>query len=371
MTRQAHYITDYLPKILIVGVQAPYNTTPNIDSYFQEFRNLVKTNGITPEHELYMQLRSIDSSYFFTKGKLEELKAYCDEHHIEEVIISDTLSALQERNLSDILDCRVYDRTQLILEIFEKGAHSAEGKAQVSIAMFQHLKTRMAGKGINYAQQSGVRGFRGGFGETAKEKEKRHLEKSILNLERQLDHLHKIRATQRKQRLNTGVKQLCLIGYTNAGKSTILNALTKSNVLAEDKLFATLDTTTRELYIKSSKIGLISDTVGFIQQLPPKLIDAFKSTLSELEYADLLLHVVDISDPNWESHIHVVHDILRELGVEKEMLYVFNKVDQLGIVPHPSSAIYRYQPHVVISANSKEGIQPLADYLQDWKAYQQ
>lgn len=370
MTRQAHYLTEYLPKILIVGVDAPYNTTNDLESYFQEFRNLVKTNGIKPDQELYIHLRSIDSSYFFTKGKLEDLKKFCEEHHIQEVVVSDPLSALQERNLSDLLDCRVYDRTQLILEIFEKGAHSAEGKAQVAIAMFQHMKTRMAGQGINYSQQSGVRGFRGGFGETAKEKEKRHLEKGILNLERHLVELQKVRATQRKQRLNTGIKHICLIGYTNAGKSTILNALTKANVLAEDKLFATLDTTTRELYIHSKKIGLISDTVGFIQQLPHKLINAFKSTLSELEYADLLLQVVDISDSNWESHIKVVHEILKELGVDKDMVYVFNKVDKLGVIPHHGSAINKYQPHVITNATSKDGLKPLLDFLQDWKATQ-
>lgn len=366
MTKQAHYLTEYLPKTLIIGIHAPYNRTDNIESYFEEFRNLVKTNRVQFDHELYMRLREIDPGYFFTKGKLDEIKKLCEEQGIQEIIISEPLTAQQERNLIDFLHCPIFDRTQLILEIFEKNAHSAEGKAQVEIAMLQHLKSRMAGKGIHMSQQAGMRGFRGGFGETAKEKERRHIENSLLQLKRQLVQIHKSRETQRKKRLTNGIKHAVIIGYTNAGKSTILNALTKSNVLAEDKLFATLDTTTREIYINKKKCGLISDTVGFIQQLPHHLIEAFKSTLSELQYADLLIHVVDISDPNWESHIKVVQEILDELDVDKQVLYVFNKADKLGVTPAHDSAIGKYYPHVVTTATSKAGLQPLIDYLEEW-----
>lgn len=366
MTRQAHYLTKYLPKTLIVGVEAPYNNISNFESYFEEFRNLVITNQIKYDEEIVIKLRKIDPAYFFTQGKLEELKEFCDKHEIEEVIVSEALTAQQERELCDVLRCRVYDRTQLILEIFEKGAHSAEGKAQVAIAMLQHLKTRMAGKGIGMSQQAGMRGFRGGYGETAKEKERRHIEKSILNLEKQLDRVHQTRETQRKRRLTNGVKHACLIGYTNAGKSTILNALTKSDVLAEDKLFATLDTTTRELYINGKKCGLISDTVGFIQQLPHHLIKAFKSTLSELEYADLLIQVVDISDPNWEGHIKVVQEILNDLNVHKDMVYVFNKADRISLTHQQHDALRKYVPHILTSALSKEGLDQLTEYLEIW-----
>lgn len=366
MTRQSHFLTEYLPKTLIIGVHAPYNKTEDVESYFEEFRNLVKTNRVTYDQELYIRLREIDPGYFFTKGKLEEIKKICDEHDIQEVIVSEPLTAQQERNLDDYLHCAIYDRTQLILEIFEKNAHSAEGKAQVAIAMLQHLKSRMAGKGLHMSQQAGMRGFRGGFGETAKEKERRHIENSILQLKRHLETIHKARETQRKRRVTTGIKNAAIIGYTNAGKSTILNALTKSDVLAENKLFATLDTTTRELYIDGKKCGLISDTVGFIQQLPHHLIEAFKSTLSELQFADLLIHVVDLSDPNWESHIQVVQEILQELHVDKQTLYVFNKADKLGVIPTSDSAIGKYYPHVVTSASSKIGLQPLIEYLKEW-----
>lgn len=366
MARKNEYLTHVYPRTLIVGIEAPYNRAINIDSYFQEFLSLVKTNGIPYEEALFIKLREIDPSYFLTKGKLQELKEVVEKHSIQEIIFSEPLSVQQERNLNDFLRCKIYDRTRLILEIFEKSAHTAEGKIQVAIAMLQFDKSRLAGQGIFLSQQAGVIGNRGP-GETLKERETRHIENAILKLKRQLETLEKARATQRKRRLLSNIPLICLVGYTNAGKSTILNALTKSNVLAEDKLFATLDTTTRELYIDSHKKALISDTVGFIQQLPHQLIEAFKSTLSELEYADLLLHVIDSADPNWENHIKVVLIILKEIGIDKPMLYVFNKTDKIHDLQEKLSAFGLYQPHVLISAHSKEGIEPLVEFLRTWK----
>jgi GTP-binding protein HflX len=366
MTKKAESLDAYLPKTLLLGVQAPYNKTTNIESYFHEFRNLVKTNGVIYHAEMYIKIRSVDHADFLTKGKLEEVRAFCDENKIEEVIISEPLSGMQERNLGDALDVRVFDRTHLILEIFDKAAHTAEGKIQVAIAMLSHQKTRLTGKGLHLSQQVGVSGVRGGSGETIKEKETRHINDTIVKYKRELERMQKARATQRKGRLNNQVPHLCLIGYTNSGKSTILNALTNSNVLAEDKLFATLDTTTRELYIKGRKIGVISDTVGFIQQLPHLLVDAFKSTLSELEHADLLVHIIDGSDPNWESQINVVHEILDDLEIDKEMVYVFNKIDRAGEIDQTKWD--QYQPYVTTSATSKDGLLPLTDFLDQWHA---
>lgn len=357
-------------KLLIIGVDAPYNRVGNIDSYFAEFRSLVKTNGVHYEHEMYLKLRSIDPTYFFTKGKLEEISAFCKEQNIEEIIVSDPLTSQQERNLEDILHCKVFDRTYLILEIFEKAAHSAEGKIQVAIAMLQYQKTRLAGKGIFMAQQSGAIGMRGGPGETAKERETRHIETTILKHKRQLERMHTARESQRKQRVMNRIPHACLIGYTNVGKSTLLNALTKSDVLAENKLFATLDTTTRELYVNGIKKGVISDTVGFIQLLPHNLIEAFKSTLSELQYADLLLHVIDVSDPNWSDHINVVHSILEDLNVvNKPMLYLFNKADAVEITDDLLAKLEKYRPYVLVSAKTKEGLAPLTAYLASWNPH--
>ncbi len=316
-----------------------------------------------------MKLRSIDPAYFISKGKLEEIKQAIEQQEIEQLIISEALTSRQSRNIEDYLECTVADRTDLILEIFEKAAHSAEGKAQVAIAKFQHQKSRLAGKGIHLSQQTGVTGLRGGPGETAKEKERRYIEQQIRKVKKQLEKIQKARETQRKSRLNAHVPQICLIGYTNAGKSTILNALTKSNVLAENKLFATLDTKTSSLYINGEKKGVLSDTVGFIQQLPHRLIEAFKSTLSELHYADLLIHVVDVSDPNWQSHIQVVHEILNELGVDKKILYVFNKADKVENIKTLEQTLATHQPHVITNAQSKEGLQELVDFLDTWNLF--
>ena len=366
MTRKKEYITKTHPKTFVIGIEAPYHKALDMQSYFQEFLNLVKTNGTEFDKAIFIKLREVDPSYFLTKGKLQEIKELVDKEEVKEIIISEPLTVQQERNLNDFLRIKIHDRTRLILEIFEKAAHTAQGKIQVAIAMLQFDKTRLAGQGIFLSQQAGVIGNRGP-GETLKERETRHIENAILKLKKQLESLEKSRATQRKQRLTNRIPLICLVGYTNAGKSTILNALTKANVLAEDKLFATLDTTTRELYIDSTKKGLISDTVGFIQQLPHQLIEAFKSTLSELQYADLLLQVIDISDPNWQLHIKVVMTILDELEIDKPMLYVFNKTDKATHFDSLKDSLLPYQPHVVISANSKQGIQPLVEFLKNWQ----
>lgn len=379
MAKNIDYLTNTHPKTLLLGIEAPYNRSNDIQSYFDEFVHLVRSNNIAYDETLFIKLREVDTGYFLTKGKLEEIRAFCEEHKIEEVVVSESLSSMQERNLSALFHCRVFDRTQLILEIFEKSAHSAEGKMQVAIAMLQHKKTRVAGTGLHMSQQSGHIGGKGP-GETAKEKALRNAEEQIVKFKSHLKQLEISRETQRKRRLESGVVQFCLIGYTNTGKSTILNQLTHADVLAEDRLFATLDTTTREIFVGGKKKGVISDTVGFIQQLPPKLINAFKSTLSELQYADLLLHIVDAADKNWEGHIKVVNTILQDLKVQKPVLYVFNKVDSFDkatykIADEATKAAHAvalqkqelYQPQVRISARSKTGIEPLIDFLGKWE----
>lgn len=366
MTKIALSTTDQL-NTLLIAVNAPYHTGVDHNAYVDEFKNLIKTYGADYDQVISVKLREIDSAYFITRGKLEEIKKYCEEHDIQRVFISETLTAKQERNLKDFLERNVTDRTRLILDIFDQSATSAEGKTQVQIAYLEHLKTRVSGKGIEFDQQSGSIGFRGGPGETAKEIELRYLNLEVRKLKKGIEKIQSSREVQRKQRLKNQEPMICLIGYTNAGKSSILNALTNSDVLAEDKLFATLDTTTKQLFINGKKIGVLSDTVGFIQQLPPRLIDAFKSTLSELKYADLLLHVVDLTNHNWQAHIEVVHQILEDLEVDKNMLYVFNKADLIPDLESMQERINSYNPHVIVSTKSKNGMTELLTYLEDWR----
>lgn len=357
--------TDIKEKTLIIGIEAPYNRALDIESYFEEFENLVKTVGADYDEFIKIKIRDVDPATFIGKGNLQKLAEMVEEKGIDQIIISEPLSLNQERNLKDFLKCPVFDRTRLILEIFDNAATTAEGKLQVEIAKLRHKKSRLTGFGVHMSQQEGRIGSKGP-GETIKEATGRYIDRFIDKCKRELAQLAKTRETQRKQRLTRQVPQICLIGYTNAGKSTILNLLTKSNVLAEDKLFATLDTTTRELYIDKQKIGVLSDTVGFIQALPHNLIDAFKSTLSELQYADLLLQIVDISDKNWKNHIKVVFDVLEELEVNKPMLFVFNKADRINI-EEKEGELAEYQPHVVVSSLTKDGIKPLLDYILKWK----
>ncbi len=361
-------LTVTRPNTLLVGVHAPYNLTKNIQSYYDEFINLISSNGIEYDELFFTKIRTIDPAYFLTKGKLEELAMLCKKHDIEEVIFSEPLNAQQERNLSEILSARVFDRTRLILEIFEKGAQSAEGKKQVELALLQHRKSRLAGRGIHMSQQAGRIGTRGP-GETQKEKVLQHIGQRMAKLRRNLVELEKTRETQRKRRLETRIPHVGLVGYTNTGKSTVINTLTKSKLLAEDKLFATLDTTTRTLVIDGKKKGIISDTVGFIQQLPHHLIEAFKSTLMELQYSHLLLHVIDFADPNWESQIKVVMEVLKEIEVDKPILYVFNKADLLDEEELLDPRLNKYHPHVIVSAKTKDGLAPLIDYLRGWEPH--
>jgi GTP-binding protein HflX len=356
-------------KILLLCIHAPYNRELSRDDYEAEFLSLVKTLDLEYDEKLSIKLRHIDKSNFLTKGKLLDLNTFCRENEIDEIVFSEILTPLQERNLEDFLGIQIYDRERLILEIFQNAAHTAEGKIQVEMAQLEYLKTRIAGKGIQLAQQAGHIGTRGP-GETEKEYLKRHLTEKFRQAKRRLLTLQKSREVQRKRRLESKWPLICLVGYTNAGKSTIINTLTKSKVLAEDKLFATLDTTTRELFIRHEKVGLLSDTVGFISQLPHHLIEAFKSTLDELQYADLLLHVVDVSNTSWPGQIDIVLDTLDTLGVgNKPMLYVFNKTDKLSEeeLEAIKAEIEEYSPHVLTNATSKDGLLELISYLYELK----
>jgi GTP-binding protein HflX len=368
MSKQAIPVQHEGPKTLLVGVYTPFNHVETQEYYFDEFLNLIKTLEIKYQDSYFTKLRLVDNNMFFTKGKLEELQKICEEKQPELIIFSDLLSPVQERNLENALSCEIMDRERLILEIFKKSAHSSEGKIQVEMAEIEYYKTRLIGKGRELSQQAGLIGTRGP-GETAKEEMRRKLSEKIRQAQKRVDTLVRSREIQRKKRISSSTKMICIIGYTNAGKSSLLNRIAKCDVPAENRLFATLDTTTRELFIDSKKIALISDTVGFISQLPHSLIDAFKSTLDELRYSNLLLQVIDSSNPAWKSQIRIVQEILDELEIKKPMIYVFNKIDLL--TQEQKEELYheceRYAPQVFIHTKSKEGVGVLIDFLSKYK----
>ncbi|NDD53839.1 GTPase HflX [bacterium] len=365
--KKMYTVGEYHPKTLLVGVYTPNNQIGDPQYYYDEFLSLVHTLGLPYDMTYFMKLRSPDNNTFLTKGKQEELTKFCTENDIEIAYFSETLTPLQERNLEGILGCNVADRSRIILEIFKKSAHSSEGKIQVEMAEIEYYKTRIIGRGHEMMQQAGIMGSKGP-GETLKEELRRHFEEKLRQARKRLETLERSRAVQRKQRLASNTPLICIIGYTNAGKSSLLNRIAKGDVLAEDKLFATLDTTTRELFIDNKKKGLISDTVGFISQLPHNLIAAFKSTLDELRYAKLLLHVIDLSNPAWKSQIRVVAKTLEELEVSQPMLYVFNKIDKLSTEDMEAleQEIAVFEPRVLIHTQNKQGLTPLVAYLRDY-----
>jgi GTPase len=359
-------LKELRPKTLLLGVYSPKNQFRDKEAYFEEFLNLVKTLDLGYDFTLMMKVRSTDPFYFLTKGKRGEIEKFCKENQIEEVICSEILSPLQERNFSDALECSVIDRERLILEIFKKSAHTAEGKTQVAIAELEYLKTRITGKGTELSQQAGHIGTRGP-GETLKESLGRYYSTNISQAKKRLKNLEKSKTVQRKRRLESKIPFITLIGYTNSGKSSLLNQLTKANVLAEDKLFATLDTTTKSLYLSPQKTILISDTVGFISDLPHHLIEAFKSTLDELQFSNLLLHVVDINNPIWPDQIKVVEKTLKELNVKKPTVFVFNKIDKVKNLKEIKVELEDYKPYILTSAVSKKGVKTLVDFLKNYE----
>lgn len=358
---------EFYPKTLLLGVYTPDNRSIGMDHYFEEFLSLVETLELPYDETLFFKVREVDKSHFFTKGKMQELVDYCAEHQIEQLVISELLTPGQEKHLEDALNCTVFDREKLILEIFKKSATTSEGKIQVEMAEMEYMRTRLMGKGKDYAQQAGYIGGVGP-GETLKEEIKRHFAEKTRQAKKKLETLQRSRHTQRQRRLQSDIPLICIIGYTNAGKSSLLNQLTKSKVLAEDKLFATLDVVTREWYFTPQDKVLISDTVGFISRLPHNLIEAFKSTLDELTFAHLFIHVIDVSNPSWLAQVAIVRDTLKELGVEhKPMIYAFNKVDLLTEeeLVEVKELIKPFQPQVLISTMSKEGVSGLIPLVED------
>ncbi|MGM9749905.1 MAG: GTPase HflX [Candidatus Cryptobacteroides sp.] len=316
----------HLEKAVFVGIIRDGEEEWKVNEYLDELEFLAMTAGATTDRKFVQRVDRPDKATYIRSGKLKEIADYCEENEISYVIFDDELTGMQQRNIEKVIKtCGVIDRTSLILEIFAQRAQTAYAKTQVELAKYNYMLPRLAGMWTHLERQRGGVGTRGGMGETQIEVDRRIVKERIARLK---DELKKIDRQMSTQRGNRGsLVRLALVGYTNVGKSTLMNLLAKSDVFAENKLFATLDTTVRKVVIENVPF-LLSDTVGFIRKLPTQLIEAFKSTLDEVREADILLHVVDISHPDYEDQIKVVDNTLREIGADnKPVFMIFNKID--------------------------------------------
>lgn len=319
-------MTENVEKAVFVGIITSNEEESKVMEYLDELEFLAETAGATRDKKFVQRLDRPDNATYIRSGKLQEIADYCEQNDIKYVIFDDELSGTQQRNIEKIIKTSsVIDRTSLILEIFAQRAKTAYAKTQVELAKYNYMLPRLAGMWTHLERQRGGMGTRGGMGETQIEIDRRIVKERISKLKEQLKKVDKQMATQRGNRGQ--LVRLALVGYTNVGKSTLMNLLSKSEVFAENKLFATLDTTVRKVVLENVPF-LLSDTVGFIRKLPTQLIEAFKSTLDEVREADILIHVVDISHPCFEEQMEVVENTLRDIKADNKPIYViFNKVD--------------------------------------------
>lgn len=310
---------------VLVGLIHSTQTDEQVQEYLDELEFLAETAGIKTLKSFTQRLEKPDIRTFVGSGKLIEIQKYVEENEVDCILFDDDLSPSQMRNIENELQKKIYDRSLLILDIFQMRAQTAQAKTQVELARYQYLLPRLTRMWTHLERQRGGTGTRSGAGEKEIETDRRIIRNKITHLKKQLEQIDKQMFTQRKNR--DQMVRVALVGYTNVGKSTIMNLLSKSNVFAENKLFATLDTTVRKVVVENLPF-LLSDTVGFIRKLPHQLVESFKSTLDEVRESDILVHVVDLSHPNFEDHILTVNNTLQELKAgDKPTLLIFNKID--------------------------------------------
>jgi len=366
-------VSGYLPstlidrsfreRIILVGVVLPGIDPDSLDASLNELEALVETAGADVVDRILQRRDAPDPATFLGSGKAEELHRLCELHDVDTVVFDHDLSPAQQRNLERILGRTAIDRTAVILDIFAQNARSPEGKAQVELALLRYRLPRLRGRGQSLSQQAGGIGTRGP-GETQLEVDRRRLVRRMHKLEAELRAVDATRQTQRAQRRRGRRHEVALVGYTNAGKSTLLNRLTEAGVPAADRLFETLDPRTRQLAMPGGEVVLVTDTVGFVAKLPHELVEAFRSTLDSVRLGDLLLHVVDASAADPEAQIYAVRSVLDEIGAaEVPELMVINKADR---APDAAQRLARFnEGSVVVSAISGEGIDQLLRVLGD------
>ncbi len=361
-------MTEPAPKVVLVGVDFGL---PNFDADLSELGLLAQSAGYQVVERITCKRRAPDAALFVGSGKAEEIKTIAAALGADEVLFDQALSPAQQRNLERELECPVNDRILLVLEIFSQRARSFEGKLQVELARLQYLTTRLVRRWSHLERQRGGVGHRGGPGERQIELDRRMLNESIKRTRERLSKVKRQRQTQRKQRERSGTFKVSIVGYTNAGKSSLFNALVKAQTYAADQLFATLDTTTRQMYLAAAEASIsISDTVGFIRDLPHGLVEAFSATLQESVEANLLLHVVDAANPASFEQIEEVRRVLRDIGANDiEQILVFNKLDLIehsrspermqDTLHHEGADITR----LFVSTHTGEGLDALRDLL--------
>ena len=352
-------IKDLEERVILAAVSL--SDGDDTESSLDELEELVKTAGGTAVGRLIQNRESIHPGTYLGKGKIEELKELIWETEATGIVCDDELSPAQLRNLEDALETKVMDRTMVILDIFARHATTREGKLQVELAQLKYRAVRLVGLRNSLSRLGGGIGTRGP-GESKLEIDRRRIHDRISQLKSELAEVQRHRALTRQQRERSDILRAAIVGYTNAGKSTLLNRLTDAGILAEDKLFATLDPTTRNYRLPDGQEILLTDTVGFIRKLPHNLVEAFKSTLEEAKYCDIILHVVDCSNPQMDVQMHVVYDTLRELGVEdKEYITLFNKVDK--VEGNPVFRDFQSDYQLKISAKTGQGLSELSELL--------
>ena len=350
-------INQETEKVFMIGVQLKADHAWSVEESMDELAELVTTAGAEVVGRGSQRLDKFNAATFIGPGKAKEFAEECKLSKVDTVVFDEELNPAQGRNLEKVFECKILDRTALILDIFSQRAQTREGKLQVELAQLNHLLPRLTRFWTHLSRQKGGIGMRGGDGESQLEVDRRKVRERIGKIQRDLELVMRNRDVQRSGRKRNQWPLGSMVGYTNAGKSTLFNAVTGAATLSEDKLFATLDPTTRRLKLPTNQNVLLSDTVGFIRKLPHDLVDAFKATLEEVIEADLLLHVVDVSSPYAEEQIEAVNLVLGELGVgEKRTLMVFNKIDRISTSGLAKRFTDKYSNSIAVSAKTGEGI---------------
>jgi GTP-binding protein HflX len=351
-------------RTILVALETPETTRERVDESLAELAELVKSAGGKVFDRIVQRLEGPTAPFYIGKGKAEQLAKMVKMNHVQAVIFDDELTPAQARNLERVVAKKVIDRTQLILDIFAQRARTREGKLQIELAQLQYLLPRLTRMWTHLSRQSGGIGTRGP-GETQLEVDRRRVQERVARLERELEEVRKHRSIQREGRRRNHWPICALVGYTNAGKSTLLNRLTNAQVYAANQLFATLDPTVRSFELPNKQQVLLTDTVGFLQKLPHHLIESFRATLEEVQEADILIHVVDASSPHYEQQIQAVNQVLKQLGAdEKQTLMVFNKIDKLERSGNLERVAEGTAHAVLVSAATGEGMDRLHHELQ-------